>query len=299
VIDLEQPLTEQELRQFDGQGFIGPFTLCSPSEMRDRLRRLRGQLYDRTHAVYAEKSGGNIANYDRHLDVALLMEHIKDPAIVRRVRSVLGDDLLCWRSEFFVKYPGDEGTDWHQSRSLAIGSGRSPLHPTRPHAPYEDVFMTLNVWTALTDSTISNGCLQLIPGSHKEIHYDEYKSLSWRQDRINNLIKNGTKKGLFGYDSREAQIDSEWTPPESKAVNIQMTAGQFVLFWEATMHGSLPNVSTNDTRMAFAARYLPTSVRIYPDMPVLEEYGGRVSLGKWRAVLVSGKDDFGHNRLLV
>jgi non-heme Fe2+,alpha-ketoglutarate-dependent halogenase len=64
------------------------------------------------------------------------------------------------------------------------------------------------------------------------------------------------------------------------------------------MHASHPHAGkTNEMRMGFAARYVPASVKIYPDTDAIEEYGGRVSLEKYGAVLVSGTNEFNHNRI--
>jgi non-heme Fe2+,alpha-ketoglutarate-dependent halogenase len=49
--------------------------------------------------------------------------------------------------------------------------------------------------------------------------------------------------------------------------------------------------------MGFASRYVPAGVRIYPDTDRIEEYGGSISLDKWGAVLVSGQDTYGHNKI--
>ncbi|HEX7068256.1 MAG TPA: phytanoyl-CoA dioxygenase family protein [Candidatus Limnocylindria bacterium] len=85
---------------------------------------------------------------------------------------------------------------------------------------------------------------------------------------------------------------------ESKAVSIPMKAGEFIMFWSTLMHASHPHLGkTRNMRMAFAARYVPTSVRIYPDTDVVTEYGGTISLAKYGAVLVCGRDEFGHNRI--
>lgn len=45
-------LTEQELQQFDRDGFIGPFTLYEPEEMMQMHKTVRAQLFNRTHAPY-------------------------------------------------------------------------------------------------------------------------------------------------------------------------------------------------------------------------------------------------------
>jgi len=283
-------LTEQELQKLDKNGFIGPFDLYNREDVGKELKRLRLSLLDRSNAPYDQEPAGNIGNYDRHLDIPFLAEHVKRPEIVGRVASILGEDLLCWRTEFFAKYPGDEGTDWHQSRSVAIGSGSPPVAATQSHDRYPDVYLTLSVWTALTDATI-------MPGSQKELHYDDQKLMTWRAEAVNNTVKGGVKRGLFGYDTREIQIDEKWAPDETQAFNMELAAGQFVMFWEATMHGSLPNRTKNQTRMAVVARYVPTHVQIYRDFSVLKEYGGEADLRRWHAVLVSGTDKYGYNKL--
>lgn len=291
-------LSADELERFDRDGFVGPFDVYDSAEAADEMKRLRASLVERDRAVYDFQKGGSLANYDRHLDVPFLYNHVRRPQIVDRVRQILGPDLLCWRTEFFAKYPGDEGTDWHQSRNLAIGSGLSPLIATAPHTKYPDIFLTLAVWTALTDATTENSCMQYMPGSHKELIYDDLKPLTWRPETVNRVVKNGVKRGLYGYDTREILVDPSWTPPESCAVNMELTAGQCIIAWEATMHASLPNRTKDRLRMALVARYVPTNVRIYPNQTVLQEYGGYADLAKWRAVLVSGSDAYGYNRLV-
>jgi non-haem Fe2+, alpha-ketoglutarate-dependent halogenase len=52
-------------------------------------------------------------------------------------------------------------------------------------------------------------------------------------------------------------------------------------------------------RMGYAARCVPTCVRVYPDTDVIQEYGGSVSLERYGAVLVCGRNDFSHNRIVT
>lgn len=54
-------------------------------------------------------------------------------------------------------------------------------------------------------------------------------------------------------------------------------------------------------RLAYVARYVPTKVRVYraalaADGKVVE-HGGTLSLAQYGTVLVSGKDEFGHNKM--
>ena len=192
--------------------------------------------------------------------------------------------MLCWRTEFFPKYPGDEGTDWHQADTFANASGKPQIV-----WPEDAGFGgTITVWNAFTDATTENGCLQFIPGSYTAMNYDETKVMTYDPDLINNNVKGGEKRGFFGYDYRELQIDPDFVPDESKAVPIEMRPGQAVMFWSTLMHASYPHSGlTDDMRLGFAARYVPTQVEIYPDTDVVEEYGGAVSLDRLSLIHIS------------
>lgn len=291
-------LDEKEMAHFERHGYIGPITIYEPDEMEQFWRAVQRNLLDRTHAAYpmdAKSGATNIANYDRHLDVGLLAEHICNRRIVERLTSILGPDILCWRTEFFPKYPGDEGTDWHQADTFANASGKPQiLWPGESESCFGAG--TITVWTGFTDSTRENGCLLLMPGTHREMKFDESKGMSYDPSRINKTDKDGIRRGFFGYDYRQLQIDPDWRPNEEDALPLVMRRGQCVIFWSTLMHASLPNIGKR-YRMGFAARYVPTSVRVYPDTDWVEEYGGRIPLDRYGAVLVNGHDTWGHNRL--
>lgn len=294
-------VTADDLASFQERGYLGPFTVYEVDEMKARWRRERLRLLDRSNAVYqgeaAESGNTNISNYDRHLDNAFLADHVCHPEIVGRVVAALGPDVLCWRSEFFPKYPGDEGTDWHQADTFANASGKPQiLWP----GEMQDFGGTITVWTAFTEANEETGCLQFIPGTHRQMFYDETKRMHYDSNRINRVDKGGVQRGFFGYDYRELQIDPGWRPDEDQAVSMVMRPGQAIMFWSTLMHASLPHSgSTDEMRLGFAGRYVPTTVRVYPDTDVVEEYGGSVSLDRWGAVLVSGRDTHAHNRLVT
>lgn len=295
----QHAFTGEELAEFHRQGFYGPFKVYEVEEMEARWRRERLRLMDRTGAVYREEaaqSGNtNISNYDRHLDNAFLADHVCHPTIVDKVASVLGPDVLCWRTEFFPKYPGDEGTDWHQADTFANASGSPQIV-----WPGEGVHFggTLTVWTAFTEANEDTGCLQFIPGTHQTMMYDETKRMHYDPARINRQVKGGVARGFFGYDYRELQIDPDFVPDEDAAVPMVMRPGEAILFWSTLMHASLPhNGRTDQMRLGFAARYVPTSVDVYPDTDEIFEYGGHVSLERFGSVLVSGTSDNPRNRI--
>ncbi|RJO69221.1 chlorinating enzyme [Nocardia panacis] len=294
-------LRDDELELFHKQGYIGPFDLYEPDEMERNLRALRPKLLNTKNSVYSAREAvsgvTNLANYDRHLDVDFLASHITRPEIVDRVSSILGPDTLCWRSEFFPKYPGDEGTDWHQADNFSNVAGSK--YPQILWPEDAEFGGTITVWTAFTEASIANGCLQFIPGSHRTMNYDESKVMDYQPDAINSVEKNGVRRGFFGYDYRQLQKDPSWSPDEAAAVSQVMRQGQFIIFWSTLMHASHPHSGVDDRmRLGFAGRYLPTSVRVYPYSDGLEEFGGKASLDRFGNVLTSGTDTYGHNRFV-
>jgi len=299
--DQSFPLSSAELERFSRDGYIGPFDLYEPTEMERQLRALRPKLLNTKNAIYSSAKAvsgvTNLSSYDRHIDIDFLAGHITQPKIVDRVASVLGPDVICWRSEFFPKYPGDEGTDWHQADNFSNVAGSK--HPQIVWPQDAGFGGTITVWTAFTDATIETGALQFIPGSHKTMNYDESKVMTYDAGKINSVSKEGVRRGFFGYDYRQLQKDPNWSPDESRAVSIVMRQGQFVLFWSTLMHASHPHIgATDQMRLGYAARYLPTSVRVYPYSDSLDEFGGSASLERFGNVLVAGEDEYHHNRFI-
>ena len=287
--------TESQLQDFRNNGYAGPFDLYDFNEMKEKYREVRAELFDRSHAIYNLDNSSLLAGYDRHLDINFFSQHVMRREIIDKVEGILGPNLLCWRSEMFPKYPGDEGTDWHQADTFGHASGK----PQVVWPMNDDFGGAITVWTAVTEASKENGCLRFIPGTHEEMFYDETKEMKYSPEQINKLEKNGMRSGFFGYDYRNLQKDPNWVPSDSKAVPIEMEAGQFVIFWSTLMHSSLPNVTTNKTRLGFTARYVPTSVKIYPETETFEEYGSTLSLEKYGTVLVSGEDTYHHNRIVT
>ena len=293
-------LNKEEVASFHKNGFIGPFKVYEPEDIAERWKIIRRQLLDRSCAAYpvdTHKGVTNIANYDRHLDIDLLSEHITRPEIVDRVASILGKNVICWRTEFFPKYKGDEGTDWHQAWTFANASGREQIVWPTEKGGFGG---TITAWTAFTDSTIKNGCLQLMPGTHTMRFYDESKGMEYRPEQLNAVEKESVRRGFFGYDYRQLQVDPNWKPDESKAFPLVMKAGECVIFWSTLMHASLPHRSTaEDYRMGFVCRYVPDFVKVYPDSKIVGEYGGKISLDNYGIVVVHGHDEHGVNRVLT
>ena len=299
----EHRLSPDEIRSFWERGFSGPHTLLPPEEM-GKLAKHMWSLWDKPSSTYppgsykyvgstegsadaTEMSNEEYATKglnarDKHLEDGALLDLYAHPAIVERIAQLLGPDLLLWRSQFFPKYPGMGGTGWHQATSYLNETMRvATLTP-----PHLDELFQLTVWIAVTDSTLENGCLRMIPGTHRELlpmsveEYDPVKHAANKSDRF------GTKI-LRPSDAIN----------EGDAVNLVMKAGEFIIFSERVMHGALPNITSNDARLGMSGRYIVPGVRVHNPL-VLGDAGLTISylriqqlkLDRWRPIVVRGND---------
>jgi ectoine hydroxylase-related dioxygenase (phytanoyl-CoA dioxygenase family) len=118
----------------------------------------------------------------------------------------------------------------------------------------------INVWLALSHATVASGAMRILPGSHL-------------QGQMSHRETYNKKSFLTRGQEVEAEID------EDDAVDILLEPGEFSIHHIRAIHGSGPN-NGDDRRMGFTIRYIPTH---------LHQIHGRD-----RALLVRGKDEFGH-----
>jgi phytanoyl-CoA hydroxylase len=75
----------------------------------------------------------------------------RHPSVVDEVVDIIGPNVKLMQSMLFMKPAGKPSQAWHQDES---------------HIPTRDRSLTA-VWLALDDATVDNGCLWVIPGSHR------------------------------------------------------------------------------------------------------------------------------------
>jgi non-haem Fe2+, alpha-ketoglutarate-dependent halogenase len=176
-----------------------------------------------------EASGGAIQGAVRHKPHLLftwLNELIRHPRILDAVQDIIGPDILCWGTSFFIKERRNPGyVSWHQDSTYW---GLEP----------PDI---ITAWVAFTDSNATNGAMRIIPGTHKldqAPHRDTFAA--------DNLLSRG----------QEIMVDVD----EREAAMLELAAGEMSLHHVRLIHGSDPNPS-DDRRIGFAIRYVPTYVR--------------------------------------
>lgn len=303
-------LSEKELQFFYENGYVGPFDLVSPQEAEQLKQHLIKSILPSESKTwkyeFEEKSGiaddlfpdskeeeltpaykksimSHVNKTNRHFDSEQLLNIFQKPEIVERSAQLLGPDLLLWRSDCFEVPGKKEGTPWHQSSNWLLHNMReSVVNP-----PNNEELFQLTCWIALTDANKNRGCMKVIPGTHKKMY-----------PLIVNREPNGIND-LYRYD--KGRIDF----PFEKATEqlIEAKAGQFFLFSERVIHGSVSN-STDESRWAVNCRIGKTNTRFYTKSMFKQGHQityhklKNVSLHKWKAILLRGEDKYGYNKLL-
>jgi non-haem Fe2+, alpha-ketoglutarate-dependent halogenase len=235
-------LSQAQVAFFARHGYLAPLDVIGPTE----AAALRDQIHK-----YLVDNGGAPAGLaglrtKAHLRCPALLDLVRRPAILDAVASLIGADLLCRSSSVFLKEPQDSAyVAWHQDAAYWN------LEP-------DDV---VTAWIAISDSTLANGALAVIPGSHRE----EILPHGPSNDPANQLQH--SQKILAALDL-------------TRAVPLLLPAGAMSLHHVRIAHGSPPNRSPA-RRIGFAIRYVAAHVR---------------KLGPRRdsAMLVRGTDRFGH-----
>lgn len=140
------------------------------------------------------------------------------PPLADVLGQLVGAHLPAWdgrvkgvQSMLFVKGPGLPGQAWHQDEHFI---------PTRDRS-------LCGAWIALDDATIDNGCLWVVPGSHRS-----------------GMLYPTRPHGTDEYDTAEQAFDP--TAPDASfddagAVPVEVAAGDVVLFNGYLLHKSLRN----------------------------------------------------------
>ena len=209
------------LDQLKEDGYTGPVPLLSAEEAAAGRR-----AYFETIGQPEESPGpSNRPPYGFNVEHRWAHDLSINEKVLDHVEASLGPDIVLWATVFWYKEPRNaKFIPWHQDASYW------------PMAPR----INLTAWIALGPTFPENGCLRLIPGSHKEWLDDEYRAMG--------------EGSAFSRGLAADQID------ESKAVDMIMDPGDVVFFSEATLHGSNANHS-DVPRLGFSLRFTTPEVK--------------------------------------
>lgn len=150
---------------------------------------------------------------------------VSDGRLLDIAELFVGPDLALFATQYICKQPRDgQPVLWHQDGVFW------PLEPME----------VASLWLAVTDSTPDNGCLRVIPGTHRT-EASPYRS----SNEVANVLG--------------AEIDRE--VDERDAVDLVLAPGDVSVHHENIVHGSNANHSDR-WRRGLTIRYVPTTTRI-------------------------------------
>ena len=205
-------------RFYRENGYRFPIDVLAEDEAVAYRRQL--ERFDAEHGLIAGPQRTKL-----HLILTWMDELIRHPKILAAVEAVLGPDILCWSSSFFLKEPKDPSfISWHQDGTYWGLSSTD----------------VATAWLALSPSTRQSGCVKFMPKTH----------LAPVGHRETHAPDNALSRG------QEVEVEVD----EAKAVHVVLRPGQASLHHILLFHGSEPNAS-DDRRIGLAIRYVAAGVR--------------------------------------
>lgn len=259
------PLSTAEVRHYHERGYVVPQGLRIDPARIDRMRAdLDRLIADNPHlsadAMFCPHIPAHGPQALKGADT--WMDHAAIPEVLDAVTQVIGPDILLWGTTVFGK-PAHSGkeTPWHQD---------GQYWPIRPLA-------TCSVWIAIDPATSENGCLRVIPGSH-------------RDKRVRGHDRNDSDGLTLNQQLKPEEFD------EAEAVEIELEPGQISLHDVYMVHGSRPNRSPH-RRAGYVLRFMPTSSVFDRGIgaEIVKMTGGQVDFVTRPLYLMRGRDVSGRN----
>lgn len=228
-------------------GYVCPLRAFPAGEAETAASEFMARWNRHVHLVEGRLARDRIwLTIDTHLALPWVCSLALHPVVLDAVEQVLGPDVMVWNTHWFPKLKRDRSyVSWHQDATY--WGLRPPLVTT--------------AWIALTPSTIANGCLQVLPGSHRNDLLPQIETYA-----PDNMLSRGQEIAV--------EID------RTQVVSLELRPGEFSLHHIGIAHGSGPN--TSDTpRIGLAVRYIA---------PQVEQAGSQRDL----VVLARGSDRYGH-----
>ncbi len=185
----------------------------------------------------------------------LMRKYLATPRMTETLTEIIGPNVKCMQSMLFIKSTGKPGQAWHQDEDFI---------PTRDRS-------LTGGWIAMDDATIENGCLWVIPGSHKP-------GLLWPLE--------------VQQDARFDCSDEATGFPYSDvdAIPVEVKAGSIVFFNGYLLHRSFPNRAQSGYRRVLVNHYMSAESLLPWRLP---EEGEHMATADYRdIVMVAGMDPY-------
>jgi phytanoyl-CoA hydroxylase len=213
------------LSRFEQDGYV-VFPQVLDGELMAEASRHVEWLQAKYPELRPEQLGHNLMTND-----AFWHRLVSDPRLLDIAEQFIGPNIALFASHYISKPPFDgQPVLWHQDGSYW------PLEPME----------VVTLWLAVDDADAENGCMQVIPGTHRM----PLQQLHERTDTAN----------VLNSEVDPALVD------ETQAIDIVLSAGSVSIHHPNIIHGSKANLSAR-RRCGLTIRYIPSSTHILAPQP--------------------------------
>ena len=209
-------LSDAAVSQYKREGFYFPVRILDYSDVTANRELLEAFEESQGHPMEGAQRSKS------HLLFTWIDELIRNDKILDAVEDLIGPDILCWNTFFWIKEARSESfVSWHQDLRY-WGLNNDDL---------------VTVWLALSPATQETGCMRVLPGSHVGDllpHKDEFER--------NNMLTRGQEIAV--------------TVDDSKTVAMPLQPGEVSMHNVRLAHASGPNCS-DERRIGLSMHYMP------------------------------------------
>lgn len=214
-------ITEEQAAAYDRDGFLVVEDAFTPAEL-EALDRALAPGAALVGELLEQLPGGRLSVAGTDTQIVApnqvgsseeLLRFCRHPVLVDLCADLVGPDVrLYWEQAVFKQPHSAEPVLWHQDNGYT----------------YVEPQSYLTLWIAITDATVDNGCISVVPGAHRD----------------------GTLR------HRSTPIGEECWGDWDRAVDVPVRAGSVVAFTSLTPHATRRN-TTDEVRKAYIVQYVP------------------------------------------
>ena len=154
-------LSTEQTERFHAEGYLILDPCLEEGELEALRERVRGIAdgdldFPESSVEYEPGASGRRMEHLRKINHpsrhdSFFVDHARHPRILAAMVDLLGEDVKLFGDQLFMKPPGGIEKTYHQD---------CPYFPVRP-------MEVITAWVALDEVTVENGCMYVVPGSHK------------------------------------------------------------------------------------------------------------------------------------
>lgn len=248
-VDGFENVSDEHIAQFHAQGFLPIQGAYASAQVNDAMaavkeliagqnREFRGVQFERGRAKQVKRSTGHarellvrkltrFVGYDPRLDALG-----EDPRLIDTLTRIMGEPPKLFADQAMLKPPGiGREKPWHQDHAYF----NLPMHTC-----------IVSAWVALDPADPENGCMHVIPQSHRAGPVIHFKRRDWQI------------------------CDTDVARNRITAVALQPGG---VLLWHGRLHHGSPPNRSDRRRRALQLHYIPGSIETISSEERLAVYG--------------------------